>query len=145
MSLLIKLLQLACPEKTNSCFYSWPKKQIKNVQLLVIQTVTKLPDKIKLKYFDENELKENDQQRALVLKTCITCVSQFIQTYSNLLAIIEIIQPFKALLATIKDTCLCEQIKEQCKQVLIQIDDIEKVTREQRKPLVQKKKNEQNL
>ncbi|CAF0985988.1 unnamed protein product, partial [Didymodactylos carnosus] len=125
MLLLIKLLQLACPEnKKNKRIHLGSSKQISDDQLLILRSSTEL---------------------ALVLRSCLLSLTHFIQIYSNLSAISEIIEPFRVILDTIKTTYLCDQIVDQCKTILIQVDNLQKIARENRVPLVQGKQRPQTL
>ncbi|CAF5158735.1 unnamed protein product, partial [Rotaria magnacalcarata] len=61
--------------------------------------------------FDTDDLDDdNDQYRALILRTCLNHLSDFLKTYESLSAIVEIAQPFKSFLTTIADTSKCSQI-----------------------------------
>ncbi|CAF3409900.1 unnamed protein product [Rotaria socialis] len=144
--LLTKLIQLACPIEKSQYVITSSSKQISNNQLLVLNKNSDLSNSNEPTVFDTNELDDdNDQHRALILRTCLNHLNDFLKTYESLSAIVEIAQPFKSFLTTIADTSKCSQISSQCREILTLIDKIQTECLSNRKYLEQGKEQAKML
>ncbi|CAF1132365.1 unnamed protein product [Adineta ricciae] len=125
MVLFLKLLQLACPVDKSKHFISYSSKQIGNSQLLVLNKNSK-SQSTKLTIFDTTDLDDdNDEHRALILRTCLNHFMDFLNVYQSLSAIVEIVRPFKTFLQTFAETSKCKSISEQSREILQLIDTIQ--------------------
>jgi hypothetical protein len=83
--------------------------------------------------------------RAIILQTCLNHLTDFLNIYQSLSAIVEIAQPFKDFLVAIADTSKCNQISVKCREILTFVGTLETTCLADRKHLEQGKEQTKML